>query len=98
MWSVRVIAGGCQSRCAGRIARVGVRQALVAIPEAIAIAIDADALAGAERYTGVRHRVAAAGLALQRRIGDRRLRAAIGPEHPRAHVEEPGLDAEQLGL
>src|SRR3954469_7092205 len=63
---------------------------LVAVPEAVPIAVHADAFSGTGRHAGVRHG-AVRGERPQRRVGDGRLSAPIFREQARSHVEEAGF-------
>src|SRR5436309_14943213 len=85
------------SRPAVRIRRIGMSVSLVAIPDAVPIAVHADALAGAGRHAGIRHGEFP-GQRPQRRVGDGRLPAPVGHEQARSHVEEAGLVVVDPGL
>ena len=72
---------------------------LVAVPEAVPVAVYADTLSGAWRRAGVRHGATGVrGRNPQRRVVDGRQRAPIAREQARSDVHEAGLDVEALGL
>src|ERR1700759_5460269 len=84
---------------AGGVRRIGMSVALVAVPDAVVIAVDTEARSSAGRHAGEGHGATVVrGEGPQRGLGDRRQRASIAPEQARSDIGEASLDALDLGL